>query len=51
MGKQLPGESGFRLERESFLLSALAHAIILSTIMSRMGVVQFAPAENEGVAR
>ena len=49
MGNQLPGESGFRLERESFLFSALAHAIILSAIVSRIGVEQFAPAENDGV--
>ena len=38
-----------RLESESFLLSALVHAIVLSAIISRMGVVQFAPAENQSV--
>jgi len=40
---QLQSESG------SFLLAALGHAILLSAIVSRVGVVQFAPAENESV--
>jgi hypothetical protein len=38
-----------RLEQESFLLSALLHDIVLSDIISRIGAVQFAPAENENV--
>jgi hypothetical protein len=37
------------LERGSFLLSALVHAIVLPAVISRMGVVQFAPAENESM--
>ena len=38
-----------RLKGEGFLLATLVHAIVLSAIISRMGVVQFAPAENESV--
>jgi cytoskeletal protein RodZ len=48
-GKRVAPREALRLERGSFLLAALGHAILLSAIVSRLGVVQFAPAENESV--
>lgn len=36
-------------QRESFLFSVLAHAVVVSAILSRMGVAQFAPAETDNV--
>lgn len=48
-GQRAVGRARFRLESVCFLLSALGHAIVLSAIISRLGVVQFAPAENASV--
>ena len=48
-GQRTAWRERLRLERASFLFSTLVHAIALSAIISRMGVVQFAPAENESV--
>ena len=48
-GKRVAPREPLRLERASFLLAALGHAILLSALVSRTGVEQFAPAVNESV--
>ena len=48
-GQRAARRAPLQLGRRSFLLSALAHAVVLSAIILGMGVVQFAPAENESV--
>ena len=48
-GQRAARRERLRLERESFLLATLAHAVVLAAVISRMGVAQFAPTENESV--
>jgi cytoskeletal protein RodZ len=48
-GQRAAPRERLRLEKGSFFLSTLVHAVVLSAVISRMDVVQFAPVENQNV--